>query len=166
MLIQVVSGKGVGKTLLSAFDTALKDAGVHNFNLLALSSIIPPNSIVKKLDRFEASADEWGNKLYAVIADLRSDQKGQALAAGLGWYLVEGNKGLFVEHEASGASEAEAKEKVEKDIRDSLSDLCRVRSIPFDESKVNNAISTASVGDQPTCVLTIAIYESEKWGSA
>ena len=34
MKIKVVTGVGIGRTLLSAFDTALKDAGVCNYNLI------------------------------------------------------------------------------------------------------------------------------------
>ena len=48
MDIKVVCGVGSGKTALSAFDSALKDAGVYNYNLITLSSIIPPDSIISK----------------------------------------------------------------------------------------------------------------------
>jgi arginine decarboxylase len=42
MQIHVSSGRGEGPTPLAAFDAALRDAGVSNYNLIALSSVIPP----------------------------------------------------------------------------------------------------------------------------
>ena len=48
--ITVRTGTGSGRTLLSAFDHALLDAGVANFNLVTLSSVIPQNGRFR-LDR-------------------------------------------------------------------------------------------------------------------
>lgn len=42
MKIDVVWGHGEGKTSLSAFDRTLLEAGIHNLNLIPLSSVIPP----------------------------------------------------------------------------------------------------------------------------
>jgi arginine decarboxylase len=39
--IQVTTGTGEGPTPLAAFDAALLDAGVANYNLILLSSVIP-----------------------------------------------------------------------------------------------------------------------------
>ncbi len=44
MKIYISSGRGTGPTSLSAFDAALNEAGVANYNLIRLSSIIPPDS--------------------------------------------------------------------------------------------------------------------------
>lgn len=44
MEIQISTGIGIGPTQLSAFDSALNNAGVANYNLLKLSSVIPPKS--------------------------------------------------------------------------------------------------------------------------
>ena len=50
----VFSGIGKGETALSAFDAALKQAGVYNYNLICLSSIIPPGAIVKEVEYYNA----------------------------------------------------------------------------------------------------------------
>ena len=44
MQIHLASGVGSGPTELAAFDAALAAAGVANYNLLYLSSVIPPAS--------------------------------------------------------------------------------------------------------------------------
>ncbi len=46
MRIDIVWGESEGKTLLSAFDRALLNAGIHNFNLIPLNSVIPPQSVI------------------------------------------------------------------------------------------------------------------------
>ncbi len=44
----LVSGIGTGSTALNAFDAALLNAEVGNFNLLKVSSILPPQSMEEK----------------------------------------------------------------------------------------------------------------------
>ncbi len=44
MKIKVTYGIGEGATKLAAFDRALFDAGIANYNLIKLSSVIPENS--------------------------------------------------------------------------------------------------------------------------
>ncbi len=39
----IVSGTGTGNTALTAFDAAVLNAGIGNFNLVKVSSIVPPN---------------------------------------------------------------------------------------------------------------------------
>lgn len=39
----IVSGTGIGNTTLTAFDAAVLNAGIGNFNLVKVSSIVPPN---------------------------------------------------------------------------------------------------------------------------
>ena len=47
--IRLSTGVGVADTSLAAFDAALYEAGIGNFNLLPLSSVIPPGAdIVQK----------------------------------------------------------------------------------------------------------------------
>lgn len=40
----LVSGVGVGEYAISSFDSALLDAGIGDYNLVRVSSILPPNS--------------------------------------------------------------------------------------------------------------------------
>ncbi|MDQ2678046.1 MAG: pyruvoyl-dependent arginine decarboxylase, partial [Actinomycetota bacterium] len=44
--INVVGAVGTGPTSLAAFDDALVSVGVANYNLVRLSSVIPPGSTV------------------------------------------------------------------------------------------------------------------------
>ena len=166
MHVALVKGIGKGQTTLSAFDNALQVVGVSNYNLIVLSSVIPPHTTIEKIDRYHTPDEEWGYKLYVIKAEERSDRVGEALAAGLGYYQLDDDKrGLFVEHESLGTIEEEVRMKVDSDIRKSLEDLCNFRDIPFDPKKVNVEICSAVVQNEPICVLTLAVYESEGWKS-
>ncbi len=165
MNIKLVKGIGHGATKLSAFDAALQDAGVSNYNLIVLSSVIPPHAVIERVEKYETPYEEWGHKLYVIKAEERSDIKGEALAAGLGCIQLEDGRGLFVEHESVGIDEEAVKEKVAADIVASLRDLCSFRNLHFDESKIDMEISSIVVEDTPTCVLTLAVYESEGWNN-
>lgn len=165
MKISVVSAKGVGQTLLSAFDNALKKTGVYNFNLLRLSSVIPPNTIVEIVKKPTVKG-EWGDKLYIVQAEIRSETPGKALAAGIGWYQFNPDgRGVFVEHETLADTPEEAHQIVEDLIYKSLEDLCIGRNEVFKTKKVQSQIVSHKVSKEPVCALVLAIYQSESWNS-
>jgi Pyruvoyl-dependent arginine decarboxylase (PvlArgDC) len=76
-VIRLTSGFGTGPTRLAAFDAALREAGIANFNLILLSSVIPAGS---ELVDAGAAAEprsppigDWGDRLYIVLADQRVD---------------------------------------------------------------------------------------------
>jgi arginine decarboxylase len=163
MDIFVTSGEGRGSTLLSAFDAALQDANVHNYNLIQLSSIIPPNSRVK-VQKFKENTDEYGHKLYVVKAEKRSREAGKYLGAAIGWYQYGDGRGVFVEHEEIG----ETKEAVESSLMDSVDksiiDLCKVRNVKFHKSKMRTKLSIVEVKDSAaSCSLVVAVYQAEGW---
>lgn len=74
MLISVRKGIGTGPTELAAFDQALVNAGVANFNLLYLSSVLPPGSDVRREHHITPVAGEWADKLYVVMAQSRTNK--------------------------------------------------------------------------------------------
>lgn len=166
MQIKVVKGVGEGKTILSAFDAALKDAGVYNYNLLILSSIVPPNSKIELADKYETPDSEYGYRLYVIKAEMRSDHVGKYIAAGLGWYQYgSDNRGLFVEQEILGETEVAVKSEIENRIKNSLQDLCEFRGVEFDEAKMGTEVAITKITNSPTCALVLAVYESEGWKS-
>jgi len=157
--IQISEGVGIGPTELAAFDQALVHAGVANYNLIYLSSVLPPNSDV----RFEAKPKRpegtWGDRLYVVMAQKRISQRHQEAWAGIGWMQDPKTKqGLLVEHE--GHSETE----VRADISASLTALARNRGIAF-STQYMHVVGTKCI-DLPTCALAVAVFESAAWNVA
>lgn len=158
MNIQISSGIGLGPTELSAFDQALVHAGVANYNLIYLSSVLPPDSSVVVDDSPSPKPPEgtWGDRLYVVMAQKRISQRNQEAWAGIGWMQDPKTKqGLLVEHE--GHSEAE----VRADIHHSLVALARNRNMEFGPAHMH-VIGTKCT-DLPTCALVVAVFESANW---
>lgn len=157
-MIQVAAGVGEGPTKLAAFDAALCDAGVANFNLIYLSSVIPPHSDIQvSVDGSVRVEGEWGDRLYVVMAEQRTDVMGEEAWAGVGWVQQEHDgRGLFVEHH--GFSEL----KVRGDIEASLGALCDARAGEF--GPVGMAVSGVTCEALPACALVVAVFGAEPWG--
>jgi arginine decarboxylase len=159
MNIHVTSGLGTGPTKLSAFDSALNHAGVANYNLLRLSSVIPPKTKIIVHDDDDPVKNlpgEWGDKLYVVTAEQRADTPNQEAWAGVGWVQEKkSGKGLFVEHEGN------SEEAVRRDITQSLEGLMATRNVDFGEISMKVVGRTCT--SHPVCALVIAVYKSEGW---
>jgi len=159
MIIPVITGIGSGPTTLAAFDDALNDAGISNYNLIALSSVLPPNSKVEVLQDKPKLSGEWGDRLYIVKADMRVDTPNEEAWAGIGWVQDrKTGKGLFVEHQ--GASE----KTVRRDITQSLEALMRRRR-GLEFGSIHMKVAGVTCTTKPVCALVIAVYESESWNT-
>lgn len=159
MNIQLSGGLGIGPTELAAFDQALVHAGIANFNLIYLSSVLPPNSKVKIAEKPDKPEGTWGDRLYVVMAQKRTSQRNQEAWAGIGWIQDPKTKaGLLVEHE--GHSEAE----VRADIRHTLQALANNRGIQMGPPHMH--IVGGKCTDLPVCALVVAVFESSSWRSA
>ncbi|HSX52979.1 MAG TPA: pyruvoyl-dependent arginine decarboxylase [Patescibacteria group bacterium] len=156
MKIHVSKGIGDGPTELAAFDHALISAGVANFNLIYLSSVIPPDSEIVINKDANPPVGEWGDRLYMVIAQKRTIQRNQEVWAGIGWMQdSKTHKGLLVEHE--GHTEAE----VRADIENSLHGLAKNRGREF--GPIHMEVVGTRCEDKPVCALVVAVFESEPW---
>lgn len=157
VVIRITSGVGSGPNTLAAFDGALRAAGIANFNLLRLSSVIPTGAVLERPTGASPSpAGGWGDRLYVVLAELRITDPSHEAWAGIGWVQDdESGRGLFVEHEGYNRAE------VERDIEASLASLCAGRSQSFGPPQMH-VVGTPHLG-QPTCALVAAVYESEPW---
>lgn len=94
--IEIIWGSGDATTRLSAFDKALFDANINNYNLIRLSSIIPSEVEIKKMGTFDRNSTTIGKTLYVVMASIISTERGSTISAGLGWVLSD-EGGLFIE---------------------------------------------------------------------
>lgn len=163
MTISVVGSTGIGNTLLSSFDNALKNAGVYNYNLISLSSIIPTGFDVVKVKKIKSPVNEIGWRLYVVMADIRTDDPDKYIAAGIGWYKTKNGAGVFVEHKSEGNDEKKVTKELENKIATSIEDLCKFRKEVYNKKNLNMEISVAKPSKKPHCALSIAVYKAEPW---
>ena len=132
--IGVVSGTSTGPTALAAYDAALADAGIHNYNLVRVSSVIPAESRIEVLDT-APDLGPVGGKLTVVEAS-ETVEAGTTACAALGWTLDERSRGLF--YEASGTD----LETVEATVETGLAAGRDLREWTF----VNEEVVTAEAG--------------------
>jgi arginine decarboxylase len=157
--ITLTSAVGSGVTGLSAFDAALVNAGIGNFNLVQLSSVIPAGSSIDDLDGAAATVDgEWGDRLYVVMAKAEVEEFGDEAWAGIGWVQQEDSrKGLFVEHSSS------TKSHLQSELINSLGSMRESRSEHFESTRYH-LCGTICAG-QPVCAVVVAIFEPQAWVS-
>ncbi|MFA6253726.1 MAG: pyruvoyl-dependent arginine decarboxylase [Candidatus Paceibacterota bacterium] len=155
-LIKITSGTGSGSTRLSAFDAALFSAGIANYNLIKLSSIIPDDFEPVK-EKIDLNGQEFGHRLYVVLSSCAESENGEEAWAGIGWVKSTGapSRGLFVEHNGK------SKEQVEKLIRSTLTDMVVYRPENFGE--IDYEIVGIKCSGQPVSAIVAAVYQSEDW---
>ena len=159
MNIHIASGVGTGPTKMAAFDAALQAAGAANYNLIRLSSIIPPDSkIIESKSTISHQPGKWGDRLYVVMAEQRVDTPNAEAWAGIGWVQNEKTgEGLFVEHEGS------AEATVRRDIEHSMKALVESRGKEF--GPLNMRVTGITCLHEPVCALVIATFNAAGWSS-
>jgi arginine decarboxylase len=154
--IPVVTATGRGATELAAFDAALVSAGVADRNLLCLSSVLPPGSVVDRPDRIRNVPGDWGDRLYVVLAEARTSVPGREVWAGIGWVQDATGRGLLVEHHAGS-------EQALKDLIDmSLTGLLHNRAGMYLPDRGSSVVGVRCER-QPVCALTVAVFKAEPW---
>lgn len=156
-LIRISKGTGSGRTQLAAFDAALRDAGIADFNLVRLSSVIPPAAELRIVDGDEQLTGEHGDLLYCVYASAFASTSGDQAWAGVGWSLrTDGSgAGLFVEHHGSSRG------TVVHDIETSLEDMSIGRDDQFETA--GSLLASIECEHHPVCALVVATYQRQGW---
>jgi arginine decarboxylase len=157
MIIPVTPAVGRGPTELAAFDAALVDAGVADRNLIYLSSVLPPASSVRQVERIVGTPGDWGDRLYCVMAQERTAVPGAEAWAGIGWGQDASGRGLLVEHHAH--DEATLRHLVTS----SLDALCGNRGITLPRRGM--AVAGAACAGEPVCALVVAVFEAAAWSA-
>jgi len=151
--ISIRTAAGRGRTMMSAFDDALLGAGVANFNLIRLSSVIPQPSVISF--NTEPLRGDHGDRLYCVYAAAHAERHGETAWAGIGWVRDASGRGLFVEHSA------DSEQALLDLIQLSLEDMSERRGGGY--ADLRHATVSAHNEEQPACALALASYEVAGW---
>ncbi len=124
--------KGVGRSTeqLTSFELALRDAGIAPFNLVTVSSILPPRCRI--IPRKEGLKHlHHGQVVFAVMSRAASNEPNRLLAASIGCATPADKDmyGYLSEHHAFGQTEEKAGEYAE-DLAASM--LASTLGIDFD----------------------------------
>ncbi|WP_256288842.1 pyruvoyl-dependent arginine decarboxylase [Halobellus inordinatus] len=147
--IRIVHGVGDAPTKMASYDAALADANVHNYNLVAVSSVIPADATVEEVGT-ASDLGPAGNRLTVVEARATTGGVG-SVSAGLGWATGPG-PGLF--YEASGEDPTAVRRSVVvgldagRDLRDEWE---------FTDEQVTVTTAEAD-GEGYTTAVTLAVY--------
>jgi arginine decarboxylase len=124
--IRIVWGGGVGPTALSAYDAALADAGLHNYNLVTVTSVIPAGAPLEVVGT-APDLGPVGGRLAIVegrgtVSPATADRDADAgdatagrAAAALAWARDDEGRGLF--YEADGTDSEHVREVAERGLR-------------------------------------------------
>jgi arginine decarboxylase len=157
--IPVLRASGSGGTTLAAFHAALVSVDLGFYNLVRLSSVVPPGTSVDGTGKATVPSGTWGDRMYCVYAEQCAERFGEQAWAGIGWVQrLDGGGGLFVEHE--GGTE----DFVRNAIRTSLRDLVAGMEDRFSEP--DWVLNGALCAGEPVCSLVIAPYECASWTGA
>lgn len=126
-------GVGRHKDKLTSFEYALRDAGIAPFNLVTVSSILPPHTrIVQREDGLKSLKP--GQIVFVVMSRNQDNEPNRLMAASVGAAVPadRDNYGYLSEHHAFGQNE-----KVAGDLAEDLAVemLASTLGLEFDEDK-------------------------------
>ena len=108
------SGIGTHTEYLESFESALRDAGIEKFNLVTVSSILPPGcEFVSKKDGLSELCP--GEIVFCVLSRISSDEPGSKITASIGCAVPKclDTIGYISEYHASGQTKTSAGNYVE-----------------------------------------------------
>jgi len=103
------SGVGRHTEYLESFEVALRNAGIEKYNLVTVSSILPPNCRI--VSREEGLAElSPGQIVFCVMSRISSDEPSRLITSSIGCAIPKDiNKhGYISEHHAFGLTKAAA----------------------------------------------------------
>jgi arginine decarboxylase len=169
--LPVLGATASARTGLAAFHRALVAVGLGRYNLVRLSSVIPPGTDVGvgRSNQGPALPSRWhgprpddfvdgfhGDRVYCVYAEHGTDVPGEQVWAGVGWaQRVDGQGGYFVEHHGASA------DAVRDDITTSLADMTADEVAEFGSPEW--VLEGALCEDAPVCALVVVPYAVVGW---
>jgi arginine decarboxylase len=156
--------KGVGRHRdeLCSFELALRDAGIEQFNLVHVSSILPPGCAIVSPEEGLKELQP-GQVVFCVMARVGSEEPGRRIAAAMGCAAPRdpAGYGYLAEHEVVGESTEEAAAYAE-DLAAAM--LASARGVPDDEAH-RRGMRTLSVAQSAvveaggfTTVIAVAVF--------
>lgn len=140
------SGKAISEVSdLNAFDLALMNAGIEEQNLVAVSSIVPPEAVEVPRCRLP-----MGAVTHCVLAQMRG-RSGDRISAGIAYaYRKDGRGGYVAEAHIFGGQEA-----VREELRRKVKEMERIRGTELTEPVIISETVDVPEGQYGCCVASL-----------
>jgi arginine decarboxylase len=169
--------KGVGRDSkqLRSFEAALRDAGIEKFNIVNVSSILPPHC--KLIPKSQGLPElKPGQILFCVVARNSTNEPNRLIAASIGCAVPAGdnNYGYLSEHHSFGETDQKSGDFAEDLAASMLASTLGVEFDPnkdYDENKEiykmsdkiikTTNITQSAIGDKNglwTTVVAVAVF--------
>ncbi|PIZ88648.1 MAG: arginine decarboxylase, pyruvoyl-dependent [Candidatus Nealsonbacteria bacterium CG_4_10_14_0_2_um_filter_38_17] len=130
----LTKGVGVHREKLSSFELALREAGMAPFNLVSVSSILPPGC--KKVTREKGLTFlNHGEVVFCVMAKNETNESNRLISASVGCAIPVDHKaryGYLSEHHSFGETEKKAGEYAEDLAASMLASTLGIKFNPDD----------------------------------
>jgi len=154
--IILTSGVGTGTTKLNAFDDALLNTGIGNFNLSPVSSVIPPKAKIIYLSKnnSEKLLPKVGSIVPTIYSCSYGNKFGERITAALALGIpkdYENYNGLIFEFAAKNIT----KNKAERICKEMVKEAFQVRNL-----KIEKILFTSTdyiVKEKIACVVAVAL---------
>lgn len=150
------SGVGRHTEYLESFEVALRNASIEKFNLVTVSSILPPNCMIVSKEEGLAELSP-GQIVFCVMSRISSDEPSRLITSSIGCAIPKDiNKhGYISEHHAFGQTKVAAGKYVEQLARSMYHTWTNEEPM-----KTVHMTNSADVEDELrwTTVLTAAVF--------
>jgi len=132
----LTKGAGFHRDKLTSFEYALRSAGIERFNLVTVSSILPPDCEIITKDKGLKYLSP-GEIVYAVMSRNESNEKYRLISASVGIAIPDDKSthGYLTEFHTAGMNELETRDYAEDQAAELLSSTL---GIQFDSDKAWN----------------------------
>ncbi len=156
----VVSGIGLSKVSpINAFDKALKEAGIHDLNLVEVSSILPQNIKELNLTRKELQTYFQPGEIIHVVMAKKLSRGGECIAAGLMWGEGLNSHGYVIEQTLTAPKTEDPenlKRRLLEKLKTAFQEGLEIRGITI--KKARHHITAAKIPEETYgCAITALI---------
>ena len=110
----LTKGRGTHREKLTSFELALRDAGIASFNIVSVSSIVPPNCKLIPAKRGLAMLTP-GEIVHCVLARSQTSESNRLIASSIGVAIPKDRSryGYLSEHHTFGQNQRQASDYAE-----------------------------------------------------
>lgn len=150
----LTAGVGVGRQALNAFDNALRDANIADFNLIRVTSIVPPGIPVHHISPSSEFIKGEGLLIPTIYEAISSKKVGREISAAVGIGITvpaEKGAGIIFTYSCFGS-----KKKAAETVREMVEEGMRAKG--YLKHRCEIAAASAIVEKDWTCVIASAVF--------